>query len=121
MSSANVKCNVTYSSLTNNSSVAEATVSTQLLCSTDSELLVSLQIHFFGFGSPVSSMPKSHGTCCKYFLLVIPPWIPLHEVKKKEDLLGHKYSINRISTAYSCAKSVKILCSVPRQLILIKF
>ena len=87
MSSANVKCNVTYSSLTNNSSVAEATVSTQLLCSTDSELLVSAS-PFFCFGCPVSSMPKSHGTCCKYFLLVRPSWIPLlehcmHEVKKR--------------------------------------
>ena len=74
--------NVTYSSLTDNSSVAEATVSTQLLCPTDSELLVSAS-PFFCFGSPVSSMPKSHGTCCKYFLLVRPSWIPLHEVKKR--------------------------------------
>ena len=48
----------------------------------------SLQVHFFCFGCPVSSMPKSHGTCCKYFLLVRPSWIPLlehcmHEVKKR--------------------------------------
>ena len=32
--------------------------------------------------------------------------------------LGHKYSINSL---YSCSKSVKILRSVPRKLILLKF
>ena len=37
----------------------------------------------------------------------------------KVDLLDQKYSINRVSTAYSCAKSVKILRSVSRKLILL--
>ena len=33
--------------------------------------------------------------------------------------MDYKYSIDRVSTAYSCAKSVKILPSVPRKLILL--
>ena len=37
----------------------------------------------------------------------------------KVDLLDQKYSINRVSTAYSCAKSIKILRSVSRKLILL--
>ena len=50
-----------------------------------------------------------------------PSWIPLHEVEKRI-LVGsqvlHQQSLNSL---YSCSKSVKILRSVPRKLILLKF
>ena len=88
MSSANVKYNMlltvvwqTTHLLLKPLSVLSCSALQTLSCS-------SLQVHFFCFGCPVSSMPKSHGTCCKYFLLVRPSWIPLlehcmHEVKKR--------------------------------------
>ena len=50
-----------------------------------------------------------------------PSWIPLHEVEKRI-LVGsqvlHQQSLNSL---YSCSKSVKILRSVPRKLIPLKF
>ena len=82
------KCNVSYSSLINNSccwSHCQYSDLQTLSCS-------SLQVHFFFcFGSPISSMPKSHGTCCKYVLLVF-----LHSLCSVSSFVGGTVQIHSL-------------------------
>ena len=42
-----------------------------------------------------------------------PSWIPIHEVKRRRFVGSQVLHQHAVSTAYSCAKSVKILHSVP--------
>ena len=50
-----------------------------------------------------------------------PSWIPLHEVKKRRFVGSQVLHQQSLNSLYSCAKSVKILRSVPGKLILLKF
>ena len=49
------------------------------------------------------------------------PSIPLYEVKKRRFVGSQELHQQSLNSLYSCAKSVKILHSVPRKLILLKF
>ena len=48
-------------------------------------------------------------------------WMPLHEMEKRRFAGSQALHQQSLNSLYSCVKSVKILHSVPRKLILLKF